>query len=129
MTRRPIFTVAVLALSLASSTCVPAADPFATCIEGRWTLAPEQPDDASASLGWLPRSMVVYEIRRSAIVVRTTTGELVEEQRVTVAAEDRTRGQIDLDSGERLDAMLDDACTVLTLGRGGERFVLQRVAG
>lgn len=104
------------------------ADELTTCIEGRWTIAPEQPGDVAASLEWLPRSMVVYHVRRSMLEVLTTTGETIEEKPFTLEARDRRHGWLDVQGGGRVEVGSDESCGVLTLMSEGGRFELRRAS-
>lgn len=108
--------------------CASNADELTTCIEGRWTIAPEQPGDAAASLEWLPRSMVVYHVRRSMLEVLTTTGETIEEKPFTLEAKDRRHGWLDVQGGGRVEVGADESCGVLTLMSEGGRFELRRAS-
>lgn len=104
MTPVRLSSLVLAAVSLVGTVaCASDADELATCIEGRWTIAPEQPGDAAASLEWLPRSMVVYHVLRSTLEVLTTTGETIEEKPFTLEARDRRHGWLDVQGGGRVE--------------------------
>lgn len=105
--------------------CSSATGELPACIEGRWTI---EPDEGSSILEQLPRSAVTYEIRSGTLVLSTTTGEAIARWGLKVEAIDARRGWLVLDSGERLEIEASQACDTATLVVDSARTPLRRVS-